>query len=268
MKFIKASFILFITIISIHANYVNAETELAPCENCLQCYYDYNKENMNQGFDKTYVAYYANIDYVLRFYSTGRIEVWDNLSGVWRETYDNIDEIGAAITLQIESDKYVDLKFKSCPKYFTYDPGHAVGTLMRFDETFDKHTDVTYKTYKKIYDWEVNEGNSYDFRGNSEVSLNKCESLLGKPSTKGTPAYYLVFVFEVLKFIAIGILLVFSVIEFTSALASHDNDIINKTLQKTVKRFIICVIIFVLPSLLSLLLELFDKIPADMCGIK
>lgn len=101
-----------------------------------------------------------------------------------------------------------------------------------------------------------------------EEGHKDCESLLGHPEEKGSPAYYLVFIFDVMKYVAIIILIVFTVMDLVAAVPSHDSDIINKSLQKAFKRLIICVVIFVLPTLISFLLSIIDKIPNDLCGIK
>lgn len=94
-----------------------------------------------------------------------------------------------------------------------------------------------------------------------------CESLLGDPSTEGTPAFYLNVAFNVIKYIAIIVLIVFSVMDFLSATASQDNDAVKKATTKAVKRLIYCVIIFVLPYLLNWLLTFINDQAMSTCGI-
>ena len=95
-----------------------------------------------------------------------------------------------------------------------------------------------------------------------------CETLLGDPDVEGTPAYYLVFVFSVIKYVAIVILIVLSIIDFVGAVASHDNDILKKVVRKTLIRAILCVVIFLLPTIIEFILKYFADNAAGLCGIK
>ena len=84
-----------------------------------------------------------------------------------------------------------------------------------------------------------------------EWESSTCGSILGNIDDSGDPAYYLNFVFNLMKYIAIIILFIFTIIEFAKAAISNDNDAIKKAAQKTVKRLIICIIIFFLPQLID-----------------
>ena len=93
-----------------------------------------------------------------------------------------------------------------------------------------------------------------------------CESYLG-PVKPGYPAYYLQFVFNLMKYIAIILLFVLTIIEFGKATVSSNQDAMKKAIQNTVKRFIIAVIIFFLPMLIEFLLQLLGVYSASTCGI-
>ena len=94
-----------------------------------------------------------------------------------------------------------------------------------------------------------------------------CESYLGNPTEPGDPAYYLQFVFDLMKYLAIILLFVLTAVEFGKATIASNQDAIKKAIQNTIKRFIIAVIIFFLPSLIEFLLTLMGVYSASTCGI-
>lgn len=87
-------------------------------------------------------------------------------------------------------------------------------------------------------------------------SITECSALLGDPIDDiGSPAYYLVKAFHVIKYVALILLIVLSAVDVTSAIAKQDKDAMTKLLKKIMMRFILCVIIFLLPYLITLLLK-------------
>ena len=103
--------------------------------------------------------------------------------------------------------------------------------------------------------------------------INDCVTLLGSPKTEGTPAYYVSVAFRVVKYVAVGLLIVLSTIDLISAIMSQDKEILNKTATKIVKRFVLCVVIFVLPIILDLVLQYIndsqylEQVKLGLCGI-
>ena len=97
--------------------------------------------------------------------------------------------------------------------------------------------------------------------------IKTCSDLLGSPSTPGDPAYYLVVAFNVIKYVAIILLIVLSVIDFIGAVASSDQEALTKATKKVIKRFVLCVIIFMLPVLLKYILTYVHNKNIDLCGI-
>ncbi|MCM1052356.1 MAG: hypothetical protein NC483_00040 [Ruminococcus sp.] len=97
----------------------------------------------------------------------------------------------------------------------------------------------------------------------------ECSSLLGSPEHKENPdpAYYLQFTFNLIKYIALVVLFVFTVLEFGKATASSSPDAMKKAINSTVKRLIIAVIIFFLPILIEFVLRLLGVYSANTCGI-
>ena len=97
-------------------------------------------------------------------------------------------------------------------------------------------------------------------------SIDNCKSLLGDPTKAGTPSYYIVVAFKVVRYVAIILLVVLSVVDLVGAVASSDSDILNKTVAKIFKRFILCIIIFLLPMLLQFILHFINE-NYTICGV-
>ncbi len=97
--------------------------------------------------------------------------------------------------------------------------------------------------------------------------ITDCQTLLGSPNDTGSPAYYLVFAFKVVRYVAIILLIVLSVIEFVTATASSDQESITKATKKTIRRFVLCIVIFALPTLLNFGLNFLYDRKMEVCGI-
>ena len=102
----------------------------------------------------------------------------------------------------------------------------------------------------------------------SQNDSTDCDSLMGDPDDPDDPAYYITLAFDIIKYLALIILIVMSVIDFLGAVASHDEDILNKTIKKIGVRAIICVIIFLLPMLIRFALSYLDERAAQVCGLR
>ena len=129
---------------------------------------------------------------------------------------------------------------------------------------FDQAKEVLDETYGKLFEDYLNQKKAL-----ANIALPgdaDCEFFLGDPSVQYTPSWYLVIVFHVIKYVAIIILLVLSAMDFLSATASKDEDSLKKAVNKFIIRLILCVVIFLLPTLLQFILQIiFDN--ASMCGI-
>ena len=104
-----------------------------------------------------------------------------------------------------------------------------------------------------------------------DFDINKgCESYLGNPkdNVNKPPAYYLQFSFNLMKYIAIILLLVLTVMEYAKAVASSNQDAIKKATINTVKRIILAAVIFMLPMLIEFLFKVLGIYSSTTCGIK
>lgn len=114
--------------------------------------------------------------------------------------------------------------------------------------------EATYTQFKSGLEWETG---------------NNCESYLGLITDDTDPAYYLNFAFQLLKYAAIVLLLVFTIVDFVKAVTSNKDDALKRALQTAVKRLIIAVIIFFLPTIINFILDLLGIISTDpTCGIE
>lgn len=132
-----------------------------------------------------------------------------------------------------------------------------------------------YNYGSNLEEGEGKEGEGNDKEGNVNVNISLgfdddgyCESYLGNPTSKNSPAYYLQFVFNLMKYAAIVILFIMTVVEFVKAVPSNNQDAIKKALNNTIKRLMIAIIIFFLPLLIEFLLTVLGVYSPGTCGIK
>ena len=92
-----------------------------------------------------------------------------------------------------------------------------------------------------------------------------CEGILGDPDNDQEPAYWIQFVLDIMKYIAIAALLVLSTIEFLKAIVSNDKDALKKAGRTTGLRFVYCIILFFLPILVNFIMSLLGVY--GTCGI-
>ena len=101
-----------------------------------------------------------------------------------------------------------------------------------------------------------------------DFTTGDCDSYLGQIDDPDDPAYYLNFAFNIIKYAAIVILFVFTIIDFAKAITSSKQDELQKAIRTAVKRLIIAIIIFFLPILINFILDLLGVVTTDpTCGI-
>ena len=105
---------------------------------------------------------------------------------------------------------------------------------------------------------------------NTDIPLadsDSCEGYLGSVDDPNAPAYYLDKAFDIIKYLAIILLFVLSIVEYFKALTSGDQDAMKKATQKTIKRVIMAVIIFIAPILIEFILSVLGIVGYGTCGI-
>lgn len=97
--------------------------------------------------------------------------------------------------------------------------------------------------------------------------IGDCNSLLGSPKVNGSPAFFLQKVFDVMKYAAIIIIVIFSSLDFLTSITSKDEEKLKKSFSKVIIRFIICIAIFVLPTILQVIFTTVDIYSSSICNI-
>ena len=87
----------------------------------------------------------------------------------------------------------------------------------------------------------------------------------GDPNIETDPAYWIQWVLNLMKYMAIIALLVLVISDFLKALVENDKDALKKAGNKALKRFIYCVLLFFLPTIISLIMTMFGAY--GTCGI-
>ncbi len=106
------------------------------------------------------------------------------------------------------------------------------------------------------------------FAGQSDgvcQSVKSCDNLFGDPDDVDCTAYWMQWILNIAKYVAIAALLVLSTVDFIKALASNDKDALKKASMTTAKRFIFVVILFFLPIIVDFIMRLFGAY--GTCGI-
>lgn len=87
----------------------------------------------------------------------------------------------------------------------------------------------------------------------------------GDPNIETDPAYWIQWVLNLMKYMAIIALLVLVISDFFKAIVENDKDALKKAGNKALKRFIYCVLLFFLPTIISLIMTMFGAY--GTCGI-
>jgi len=173
-------------------------------------------------------------------------------SATYKEGIDNISDT-------------IDNKYNVCHKQII--ELHENGELT--DDEAEELLDDVKKAYESLKG-QVSDASSSVSASSSNPSIptHDCESLFGDPYQGGknaSPAYYMSFAFKIIRYAAIIILIVFSISDFVSAVASQDDDELKKAMNKTIKRLVLCVLIFLLPMLIQFILEYLNDISLEKC---
>lgn len=140
----------------------------------------------------------------------------------------------------------------------------SIGAKCHSDRSMGNITEDVYDECVKL---NIEEIFSKATKNGQAIVGQDCTSLLGDPDTASTPAYYLRIAFSVIRYVAIIILVVATVIDFITATAQSNEDALQKAMKKALIRFVLCIVIFVLPTLITFILRYLNDRAIDMCGI-
>ena len=92
-----------------------------------------------------------------------------------------------------------------------------------------------------------------------------CDYVFGDPQNPDSVAHFLQQIFDVFKYAAPILCLVFVTVDFLKAAASHDEKALMKAFQNAGKRIVMAIILFFIPDLLNWLFPLVGL--TGTCGI-
>ena len=107
--------------------------------------------------------------------------------------------------------------------------------------------------------------NTLCYTGN--YSPNTCAYYLGnaEDNNEFCPAYWINYVFQIVKYLSIILVIVMDMVDLTSAIAKEGLE--PKLIKKCVMRLVICIVILLLPTLINSIGALFG-LDGLLCGIK
>ena len=108
--------------------------------------------------------------------------------------------------------------------------------------------------------------NDYNNEVNNQ-STGDCNSLLGSPSDSNSVAWLLFTVLNWMRVIGPLAVIVLSGIEFAQAIVKSDDDTMKKAKGHLTTRLIMAGLLFLIPSVVKLLLDVFNLTSDPMCGI-
>ena len=221
-------------------------------------------------------------------YSDGKktLQAYINMGGSTSES-DRFTSAEVEVIDGTDTDLKINIPYKNTTLYFTLPASQISHFYSHNEHDKDENTIKCYPNTIYITDdnnagggyfW-ISTTNTSDFTHNGGTGnithvqtipfpdITDCQTLLGSPNDTGSPAYYLVFAFKVVRYVAIILLIVLSVIEFVTATASSDQESITKATKKTIRRFVLCIVIFALPTLLNFGLNFLYDRKMEVCGI-
>lgn len=260
-------------------------SEVCFAKNYKFCTQDSSKGNAGTNFEGESTKEYNYQTHISKYFS-------DWAPNVENKTCDELISGDIDIETQFTTDFSINFLYRnSIPNFINESTAYKNG-LANFENKIDTLQDKCIKENEENYqnglididEYENNkqkiEDASEDLKEQLEESVDKiesgtnnpdinnnlhefkdCTSLLGDPSYSPesgypvTPAWYLSFAFSIIRYVAIILLIVMTIMDFVSAIASQDADILKKATNKAMKRAIICVAIFVLPTLIRFILN-------------
>lgn len=122
--------------------------------------------------------------------------------------------------------------------------------------SFSLNVNASVKEYDSVV--EIAKADNSLSKNFSVAKTDVCESLLGDPDdcNEECPAYWIQWGLNLMKYIAIVALLLLVTVDFLKAVVSSDKDALKKAGSTSIKRFIYCVLIFFVPIIVKLILDL------------
>lgn len=93
----------------------------------------------------------------------------------------------------------------------------------------------------------------------------KCEGLLGNPDNEDSVAWLIAKILNYLRLLGPLMILILSSLEFLKAVLTSDDESLKKAEKNLITRLILAAALFVLPTLIQVLLDIFGLTSSDVC---
>lgn len=100
---------------------------------------------------------------------------------------------------------------------------------------------------------------------NDSKEKEKCEGLFGNPDDEDSFAHLLQIAFTIIKYAGPLLCIVFSSIDLVKTVVADDKDAMSKTVKKCLKRVVLALILFFIPTIVNFLFPLLGFY--GTCGI-
>lgn len=100
----------------------------------------------------------------------------------------------------------------------------------------------------------------------SSLKDNKeCKGILGNPDNEDSVAWFLVKILNYLRLLGPLMVLVLSSLDFAKAILTSDDESLKKAQSSLITRLILAALLFVLPTLIEVILDIFGFTSSDIC---
>lgn len=100
----------------------------------------------------------------------------------------------------------------------------------------------------------------------SSLKDNKeCKGILGNPDNEDSVAWFLVKILDYLKLLGPLMILVLSSLDFAKAILMSDDESLKKAQSSLITRLILAALLFILPTLIEVILDIFGFTSSDVC---
>ena len=100
---------------------------------------------------------------------------------------------------------------------------------------------------------------------NGALGASCTDTILGDPADEDSTAWLLKQIFNYLKVLGPMIILVMSAIDFTKAIVSGDDETMQKCYKRLIQRLVLAVALFVVPTLVEVLFDVFGITGGPVC---
>lgn len=126
---------------------------------------------------------------------------------------------------------------------------------------------ATINDYFLIAD-DTDKANTDKTDNNNDVQYDQeleCEGLLGDPDNEDSVAWFIVKILNYLRLLGPLMVLVLSSLDFAKAILTSDDESLKKAQSNLITRLILAALLFVLPTLIEVILDIFGITSSDIC---